>query len=425
MAANIQTLKIRFATVAAIVLLAFAGYTSVRFAWADLLRTSPDLPTVQRAIRLTPLDSRPKLREAALIAAVDPMGTEDETLLRDVTMENPRDAEAWMALGLKAELMGNNGLAEKQMLHAAELDRTFKPAWTLANFYVRAGEIDKFWHWVRICNDLVEPRNTEVLTFDPRPMFDLCWNVTQDAAVIMDRAIPRKHFILTSYLFYLLGTQRTDAALATARALFPMAIPSDYVAFINLCNSLMTARNVEGSIAVWNAMADRKLFELGALHPENGVSLTNGDLRIAPIQQGFDWRYVRPGGIYETYSAAGPYLRFDFDGDQPEHCDVFGQVVPMMRGRRYRLEYRYETSGMEAPLTGLYWRVPSAIDGKVAAAEQSSLPVGTEHGQGVFEFTSPLNQDFVTMFLRYDRAPGTVKVKGTFTLYRASLQMLP
>lgn len=410
-------MRVRVAAAVTILLLLIAGVGSICFAWSDLLRTSGNLAELQKASRLVPFDSRPLLRQASLIGAENPTGREDEAILQRAVTLNPRDTEAWMALGLKAELSGDKELAEKRLLHAAELDHTFKPAWTLANFYVRADEIEKFWQWIRTCIDLVEPRNAEFLTFDPRPMFALCWNVTDDASLIMERAVPPKHFVLHAYLSYLLDTKRFGAALDTARILSPTAEPADYYSFLFLSSMLIEQKNASAAIEIWNTMANRKLIEVAPLRPENGISLTNGDFRFAPIDDGFDWRYARPGGVYDRHSAAVPNLQFDFDGDEPEHCNVLLQIVPLLRGRNYRFSYTYETSGLSGSATGLSWYIFPAAQGTISARDQV--------GEGYFAFTAPADQELQEMFLRYDRQPGTVKIKGSIKLLKARLDLLP
>jgi hypothetical protein len=414
-------MRVRIGATATILILMIAAAGSVLFAWSDLLRTSGDLATVQQSIRLAPFDTRPLLRKATLLAALNPASGEDNTILQRAIALNPRDGEAWLALGLKAEMLGDPALAEKHLLHAAELDHTFKPAWTLANFYVRSGDQQKFWYWIRICIDLVEPRNAELLTFDPRPMFALCWNVTDDAGLILERAIPRKHFILRAYLNYLEFADRFNAALPAARALFPMAEKLDYGVLMDLCNHLITAKNTSAAVEVWNAMALRKVIGHSPLNPAEGISLSNGDLRIAPTQQGFDWRFVQPAGIYETYSATTPFLRLDFDGDEPEHGEVLAQVIPLSPGRRYRFEYLHETSDLSGPATGLRWAMAPTGTGEILVRETS----GNAEERSSFEFTAPVDRDLVTFVLRYDRVPGTVKIKGSFKLLRAELRMLP
>jgi tetratricopeptide (TPR) repeat protein len=410
-------MRVRVAAAVTILLLLIAGVGSICFAWSDLLRTSGNLAELQKASRLVPFDSRPLLRQASLIGAENPTGREDEAILQRAVTLNPRDTEAWMALGLKAELSGDKELAEKRLLHAAELDHTFKPAWTLANFYVRADEIEKFWQWIRTCIDLVEPRNAEFLTFDPRPMFALCWNVTDDASLIMERAVPPKHFVLHAYLSYLLSTQRFEAALKAARILFPMAEPSDYDSLLSLCNSLTGEKEAAAAVEVWNAMAAKKLFALSPLRPGEGLSLTNGDLRSPPTGYAFDWRILRPRGVYDRYSATAPDLQFEFDGEEQEHCEILAQVVPLLRSRKYRFTYRYQTSGLAGAETGLSWSLATEGKGPIAARDQK--------GEGSFVFVAPVDREMPLLILSYDRLAGTVKIKGSIKLIQARLDLLP
>ena len=62
---------------------------------------------------------------------------------------NPRSAAAWIARGLEAETAGDRKKAEASLKRAAEIDRTYLPRWTLANFYLRAGDLPSFWIWAR------------------------------------------------------------------------------------------------------------------------------------------------------------------------------------------------------------------------------------------------------------------------------------
>src|SRR5579859_3821061 len=58
---------------------------------------------------------------------------------------NLRFTAAWIARGLEAESAGDGRLAEASLLRAAEIDHTYLPRWTLANFYFRAGDRTQFW----------------------------------------------------------------------------------------------------------------------------------------------------------------------------------------------------------------------------------------------------------------------------------------
>src|SRR5437588_11126775 len=62
---------------------------------------------------------------------------------------DPRYTACWIARGLAAEATGDRRTAESSLLRAAKTDATYLPRWTLANFYLRAGDLEKFWIWTR------------------------------------------------------------------------------------------------------------------------------------------------------------------------------------------------------------------------------------------------------------------------------------
>jgi tetratricopeptide (TPR) repeat protein len=414
-------LKSRIAAAAAAILLIFAGCYSFRFAWADLLQSRADVASLRKAVSLTPLDSHARYIQAAVLAAANPSGNESDSPLRAAIALNPRNANAWMALGIQAESQGNTTEAEKCLLEAAAVDHTFKPAWTLANFYVRSGRTEKFWKWIRGGLEMVEPRNNELLTFDPQPMFDLCWNVTDDASLILERAIPHNPYVLLRYVSYLRSHGRWDAATRAAEPLFPIASTTALPTLLDLCDGLIANRRAADAVEVWNALARRKLISVTPLDPAGGISLTNGSLTSAPIKDGFDWTFPRPGGVYESYSAADHFVRLELDGEEPENCDLLTQWVPLEGGRRYRFESTYQTSGMEGAATGLAWTISGLGNGAIAAHDEAE----GSPGKAELEFTTPLGLDLARVALRYDRVPGTTPPKGSFKLYGASLRLLP
>src|SRR5262249_8208626 len=60
---------------------------------------------------------------------------------------NPRYTAAWIARGLAEETAGDRRGAEASLLRASQVDRTYLPRWTLANFYLRSGDLAQFWVW--------------------------------------------------------------------------------------------------------------------------------------------------------------------------------------------------------------------------------------------------------------------------------------
>ena len=413
---------------AAIPILCLTCWRSFRAAQADLLERQPSLAAARRAIAITPESARAHDYAAMLYAASNPMTAMDDAELRAAVALNPRDASAWMSMGLKSEMEGNTAQAEQYLLQAAEVDRMFKPAWSLANFYFRTGQQEKFWPWARKCLELVEHRNGERWTFDPWPIFELCWKTTDDGATIGRLAIPSHVFILGRYVDYLIATNRLPAALEAADRLYPLAQtggprPNDVDWLYSLCDALIRNNRGADAARVWNALSARHLIPYARIDAAAGHSLTNGDFQAEPSGRGFDWQVQRPADVYERYSPVTRTLRFDIGGDEPENCELMGQPVVLLPARHYRLRFRYRTAEI-AGAPGLRWTLLDPASHREIAA----LPLlrGREdEGEQADEFAAPRGAGLARLELRYDRQPGTVRPKGSLNLGPVALELLP
>jgi tetratricopeptide (TPR) repeat protein len=412
----------RLIAAAAMAALVAATLLSLRLAWSDILESRGDLASLRKSIQLTPLNARALVSEAVMIAARDPAGDQAETPLRAALALDPRNAAAWMDLGVKAEFRGDMAQAEKLLLEAARVDRTFKPAWTLANFYVRTGQTERFWRWIRACLEIVEPKNMESNTFDTQPMFDLCWNVTEDANLILERAIPRRHFVLVRYAAYLLEAGRYDAASQVAALSFPLATARDLEFFLFFCDSLINAGRTQQAVDAWNGLSKAKLIALAPLDPANGLSLTNGEMKSEPLNRGFDWRTGRVGGVFQAYVRSPPAMRFDLDGEEDEHIEILAQPVPVTAGARYRVEFQYQTLDIVSR-SGLHWNVFD-VSNRRQVYGAPSFDARDEEGAGGFEFDAPRDTSLVWLALRFDRLPGTTRPKGWLKLFHMEMKLV-
>src|SRR5207248_4436953 len=113
---------------------------------------------------------------------------------------------------LRAEIAGDMAGAERALTRAAAVDHTFKPAWTLANFYFRINKPEKFWPMIERCLSLVEKRTADLWSFDPGPVFDLAWNEATDEKKLR-QMVPRRDATLVPYVAWLYRRKLTDAAL--------------------------------------------------------------------------------------------------------------------------------------------------------------------------------------------------------------------
>jgi tetratricopeptide (TPR) repeat protein len=407
------------AAVAIVIVLLFAVFWSVRLAEADLLLRNDNPQSIGAAIRLAPLNARYYVREAYWLEQTNLDDRAIDANLSRAAQLNPRLSTAWMNLALREEMRGHTEKAESLLLQAGRVDRLFKPAWTLANFYFRSGQEEKFWPQVRACFDLVEGRAKVPWAYDPEPLYDLCWRMTSDADKIL-RVIPPRPEVEIPYLRYLENHDHLDAAATLARRAIPRASAEDVPVLVYYLSALFPRVRVKDALEAWNLMIHRGLISDLPLDPARGVSLTNGNLAREPANQaGFDWQLPNTPGVTPKYFESPPMLRFDFDGDEAEHCEFLQQYLPVVGGQQYVFDFEYKTTGI-APATGLQWHVADVGAGVEIAMNAESLS-SEDWKQVRMGFTVPETARLARLALRYDRQPGTVRIKGSLSLRNMTL----
>src|ERR1039458_3602316 len=121
----------------------FGIWYSWTLARADYLFQKDTEESVRSAIRLVPDGWEYYMR----LAQFD-RGHARE-LLDTALRLNRYDAQADIELGLQYEAEEDYGRAEKQLLEAYEVDHTYLPRWSLANYYFRRDNMLAFWAWAR------------------------------------------------------------------------------------------------------------------------------------------------------------------------------------------------------------------------------------------------------------------------------------
>ena len=406
---------------AILAVLLFGVFWSIRLARADYDAAQPDLRLVTRACQLAPGSASYWLQAAALREIDQP---DDPAVDADVARAlalNPRYTGAWMARALRDEIHGRIAEAERDYLNAARADHMYKPAWALANFYIRQDNTEKFWFYARKCLEVVEPRKLEPASCNPAPVFDLAWRVSQDAREIRRKLIPPRHFILVDYLEYLAAHNLVEAGADVAMDLAGYADPEDDSHLLDFCQRLIDLAKRKQAVDLWNAMADRGMMRSEHLDPEHGQSLSNRDLKRPFERVGFDWRLPPAEGVLQHHFMDTAEVRFEFSGDQPEEVMVLYQSIPVAPGGTYRLTFRYRTPGMDHA-EGLAWQVWDYA-GQRPIPVTCGLTAQQEWTRGEARFTIPGALSIVRLGLVYQRASGSTRIHGTAAFDGFSLQL--
>jgi Tfp pilus assembly protein PilF len=365
--------------------LALASYSTCRLALADWLFRANTPASVARAAAIDPGNAG---YHAWLAEIQEHDGRDPTAELETAARLNPSDSAILIRLGLRAESQGDFAHAERYLLEAARIDKLFMPSWTLANYYVRVGDNERFWPWAR--------QALEMGYGDLSPLFQLCWRVSSKPDIL-----PQQHSVLGKYLTFLLAHDHLEAAAPVAERFLDQAQPSDAAAVLNYCDRLIERRSITPAVAIWNKLCARKLVPFAPLDPDRGVALTNGDFQFVPLQQGFDWRTSQDPEISVTRAQSPPELRLHLSGKQPERCELLSQFVPLSAGRKYIFRFEYKTS-----ISGLSWGEPiSAADDwkrqEIALSEPGKLA------------------------LRYDRPTGSARAEGEIWLRNTSIALAP
>jgi tetratricopeptide (TPR) repeat protein len=368
-----------------ILTLALASYSTCRLALADWLFRANTSASVGRAAAIDPGNAG---YHAWLAEIQEHDGGDPTAELETAAKLNPSDSAILIRLGLRAESQGDFARAEKYLLEAARIDKLFMPRWTLANYYVRVGDTDKFWPWAR--------QALEMGYGDLSPLFQLCWRVSPEPDIL-----PRQHSVLGQYLTFLLVHDHIEAAGPVAERFLDQANPTDSGVVLNYCDHLIERRSITLALTIWNKLCIRKLVPFAPLDPDHGRALTNGDFQFVPLQQGFDWRTSQDPEISVTRAQSPPELRLHLSGKQPEHCELLSQFVPLSPGRKYTFRFEYKTS-----ISGLSW------GGPISATDDWKSEEVTLSNPG-------------KLALLYDRPTGSPRAEGEIWLRNTSIVLAP
>ncbi len=380
---------------------------SIRLACADYWFRRQTVQGTEKALTFTPGQADYYSRLALL--EPDQHGQAAIEALQRAVALNPSDAGSWIELGLRYEERGSRPLAEQCLLRAAEEDRQYFPRWTLTNYYFRANHFDRFWFWAKQASQMVHG--------DPSPLFRLCGRVVEDGALV-DRLDIRRADVRASYLQYLLSENRLDLIGPASRSLLHGTRASDVPLLLTTCDRLLESKNVVGALLLWNGMTVDHRIPFEGLQVAEGKVLTNGDFRLTPLSQGFDWRLPAINGISASADERGG-LRLTFLGNQPESCEPLIQFVPLQENVDYELKFEYRTDGIAAR-SGLEWRITDQNGGGILVdAPCLSSDNGTS---GKVSFTAPAGCHLGRVALMYRRVPGMTRIEGFLVLRRVELE---
>lgn len=323
---------------------------------------------------------------------------------------SPADSHMWIERGLAAESAGDFAPAEQDYREAARASRQFQPAWTLANYYFRRGNLTEFHTWAA---------KALAMSFgDPRPLFRLCWNAEPAPGRVLDAA-SRRPDVMRQYLAYLTAEGKLAAAGEAANRIMLRLSADDLPELLTYCGRLLETGAGQQAVNIWNGLCRRRAIPYDELAPDQRLSLTNGDFRVRPSSLGFDWRVIPWAGITLDHLATQPGVRITFSGEEPESCEIITQRMPVIPGAAYRIQEQHRTANMQAE-TGIRWSAYDDVT-HLELARSEPLPAGETWMTQTLRFAAGSNCRLVKLALIYQRTPGTTRLEGSLWLRQVQL----
>ena len=334
-----------------------------------------------------------------LYRVTPPRATEAIDDLKRAVVASPRDYRFWLELGRAYESNGEQARAEQAFQRATELaPKYFEPRWTLANFRLRAGQVEPALGDFKLAMML---SGGSAQRPDQMAALNAYDTVARGAGNDFDvlRRVAPDDSVSQTYLASYLANHSLDAALNLWRRL-PSDEPETYRSLLfQLLDLTQRAGRFDDEREVWRRLL--KLEGAGGVN-DDGNLMTNPGFEQAPWGEkypllsdpptGFDWtlrphpevRARRDGSDHHTGAYA---LHLTFAASMRSEFHEVSQLISVEPSRSYRLRYFVKTALM--PSSAAFIEISDAAQpGRFI--RRSVVPGGTSDWQEVaLDFTTP------------------------------------
>ena len=375
-------------------------WSSWKFARADYLFHQDSEESVRSAVHLVPDGWEYYMR----LAQFDQEHAQE--LLTTALRLNRYDAQADIELGLQYEADGDFPRAERLLMDAYDVDHTYLPRWSLANYYLRRDNLPAFWAWARSAANM--PAD------EVRPLFELCWRVSPDPEIITSEILNQKPELIRQYISFLVAKDQLSAVANVAPRLVRNGdAESDLPQLLYVVNRLVAVNDADAANALWHLLMERHWVVADSRVPNNA------DFDRDPLPVSFDWSLPEYPVLHSWPGSSG--LETEFTGSQPEDCTVAEQTMALTPGN-YTMTFSYRTSRIP-PDTGIRWQIVDAKSNTVLA-DSADLSSDTMKSSEM-AFSVPPGTSLLRLRLAYRRALGTPRISGMLIVVSTQIKPNP
>jgi len=164
----------------------------------------PDLPSLERAVRLTPENADYHHRLGRYFAFVDANPQSALDNYQAATRLNPHQARYWFDLASAYQVLGDTSNQTWALEHAIETDPTTPDvAWEAANFYLVRGDNEKALREFHVVLENEPSLAALAIQF--------CWRINPDVDMLLRDVVPPRSTAYIAFLSLLMTRQETAA----------------------------------------------------------------------------------------------------------------------------------------------------------------------------------------------------------------------
>jgi tetratricopeptide (TPR) repeat protein len=331
----------QFAAGVTLVACVYIFLTGAEFA-ASVFASRPELPSLQRAVRLSPgnADYRHRLGRYFAFVAADPQSATES--LRAAVELNPHDARYWFDLAAAYQVIGDLAGRRAALDRALQAEPTAPDvAWEAANFFLIDGDIDRA---LREFHVVIENDNSLA-----DAALRTCWRVRPDADALLRDVVPARADSLISFLALLGSKQETKGAIKTWERLAQLHEKFENRYLYDYVRYLIAAHRPDAAMSAWEQTAG--ILGLSAYLPTEDNLVVNGDFSLDILNGGFDWTYVDrpevrkildPSDFHQGHRS----LLLTFQGPGINDAGI-QQLIPVRAATTYDFSAYYKSADFE------------------------------------------------------------------------------
>jgi tetratricopeptide (TPR) repeat protein len=307
---------------------------------ASVFSERNDLSSLQRAVRLQPLNAEYRYRLGLYFSLLNPDAAAES--FRTAVSLNPYRADYWLALARAYNSMGDAQAQDPALRNALKMGPT-DPAivWEAANVYFSSGDTAETLH---LCGRLLN---------DPGPAFGhalpFCWRVKPDVDLFISELMPPQTDAYESFLNLLISNQETAAANKAWGRLVSLGNPILRPRVFEYVNFLLIHKQPDLALQVWQQAAP--LANLSKYQPSTNNLVVNGNFGLPILKAGFDWAYQKGPRVSlaldtEQHYAGNRSLSLSFDDAQIEDAGI-RQFILVHPNRTYDFSANFKAQQIE------------------------------------------------------------------------------